>query len=81
MYSIFFATFHILLNQYICSKNEVFTMQTNLYFLSALAYKIANTLTEDELSTLAANLTVLADMLAAISVQSSETDTSDEQNT
>ncbi len=56
-------------------------MQTNLYFLSAVAYKIASTLTEDELSTVAANLTVLADMLAAISVQSSETDNSDEQNT
>jgi hypothetical protein len=39
---------------------------SNLYFLSTVACKLANCLTEDELAILSADLTTLSDMLASI---------------
>lgn len=44
---------------------------SNLFYLSALACKIAECLSDDELSVLAADLTVLADMLTSVSARQS----------
>ena len=46
----------------------------NLFYLSALACKISECLTDDELSVLAADLTVLADMLSSVSARQSVCD-------
>ena len=42
---------------------------TNLFYLSALACKIADCLSEDELTILAIDLTTLGDMLATIATR------------
>lgn len=44
---------------------------TNLYYLSAIACKLSECLSETELSILAVDLTVLGDMLSAISTRQS----------
>lgn len=42
---------------------------SNLIFLTTFACQLSECLSEDELALLSANLTVLADMLAAIAAQ------------
>lgn len=45
---------------------------SNLYLLSAIACQLAECISEDELNTLSADLTVLADMLNAILARKSK---------
>lgn len=44
---------------------------TNLYYLSAIACKLSECLSETELAILATDLTVLGDMLSSISTRQS----------
>lgn len=52
---------------------------SNLYFLSTIACKISECLSEDELAVLSADLTTLADMIESILVRQAACDRKDDE--